>query len=132
MEQMAARLSFDLALIPEVLEQLGREGPELTRSFFKVCLAGLDNIEDMTFSQIWQRAVKTASEGLSSRGKETLVQAGSIIGRYSLEAQLGALMGCVARLKSLADSAAVEGASKIRVYAALGVCSGLMAVLVLI
>ena len=132
MEQIAARLSFDLALLPRVIEQMSEEGPEPTRNFFKLCLVGLSQLGSMPFSQIWERAVDAAADGLCKDGKATLCEAGAIIGRYGLEAQLGALMGCVTRLRALADRAEHECSSKSRVYTALGVCSGLMAVLVLV
>jgi len=132
MEQLAARLSFDLAMLPQVISDLSKEGPYLTQSFFKVCLAGLEDLDSSPFSQIWERAVKTAAEGIGEEGKNALCAAGAIIGRYGLEAQLGSLMGCEARLRALADSAHLECASKSKMYTALGVCSGLMAVIVLI
>ncbi len=132
LEQLAAELSFEMARIPEVLEKLSKTAPERTRAFFLLCFNGTKSLGERPFSIIWKDALARSRTGLGGQELEAVEQAGTILGRYGLEAQLGAVMNCVQRLRSLADEAAVVGRDKGKVYTALGICSGIMAVIVLI
>ena len=132
LEQLAAMMSCELLPMPDALERLSDSAPETTRSFFKMCLHGMKELGDRPFSQIWKQSLECCGAWLGGQERAVLVRAGQILGRYGLEAQLSAIGGSVHRLRSLADSSAAEVKEKGRVYTALGVCSGVMAVIVLI
>jgi len=132
LEQLGAILSFKMDSIPAAIEELLRGEADMTTPFFTMCLVNMEQLGSLSFCEIWSRAMESAHICLGSRERREVMALGEIIGRYGVEAQLNAIMSCVYRLRSLADEQAVQNRQKGKLYTALGVCSGLMAVIVLI
>ncbi|NLT39688.1 MAG: hypothetical protein GXX89_04410 [Clostridiales bacterium] len=132
LEQLAAELSFEMARIPDVLLKLSKTAPEITRPFFHMCVNATKQIGELPFSVIWRESLLKSHTGLGDEERLEVIQAGVILGRYGIEAQLGAVMNCIQRLRALADEASVMNRDKGKVYTALGICSGIMAVIVLL
>lgn len=132
LEQLAAMLSYNNGTLPETIRELSEGRTDLSAPFYHLCLLKLGQLDSVPFSRLWSEALEAAGIWLGPRERSTVDRVGQILGRYGLDAQLGAVMNSVSRLRQLADEAAVESRTKGKVYTALGICSGLMAVIVFI
>lgn len=126
---LARDLTFSLRPLPDLLKDGGGEGP--SAPLFAACLEDFAQTGQESWAESWARALDTTVLPLKESDRRTLREAGPILGRYDGDSQRCALDGLLVRLEEARSEARREEQRLVRVYAALGVTSGLFACILL-
>ena len=111
---------LQLACTTESLSQAG---------FLQPCLNALQNGESL--SQAWKKGVSNDAQGLKEREIQALSNLGDFLGCSDVENQLQLLSQKIQVLQECLDEAKEEKKKKARLYANLGLLSGLTIVILL-
>jgi len=130
---MRTKICRLLTPLPEMAEDLGREAPEPVRPLFLSLRKELPRLGERPFSELWAGAVEASRGGLLLRGEEAeaLCALGLQLGGSAAE-QERAIECASARLELCLQSARAEAESRCRLYAGLGLASGLLLSVVLL
>ena len=133
LEIMHAEIGESLAPVSELMEKLSRETPSPVCDFFAECAHEKRKNPDTAFFLIWSKALSHADYlRLSGNEKEVIEELGAFLGRYSLDAQIKAIEKSSRRISSLALVAENDKKRLGKLYAKLGVISGMAVTIILI
>ena len=132
LDQIQAELSFRLTPMPELLQQLGQASEEPLKTFFQTCEGGLSALGEVSFSVVWNRALREEALALLPEDRLSLEQLGAVLGRYDAEGQRTTLESVRVRLSQCLEDARGKQKKMGRVYRTLGVSAGVLCVLLLI
>lgn len=129
---MRSEIGNCLTPIPELLEKLAAEASHPLDMFFTSCAKEKREKAEVPFSLIWTKNLSRQELRLKPSEKEVLRELGSILGRYGVEEQVGAISRIMHRVSILAENAEGERKRLGKLYAELGVICGVAVVIVLI
>jgi stage III sporulation protein AB len=133
LELMRGEICTRLTPMPELAARLGTEGPEEMRQLFFLLARGLGDLGERSFPEIWADAVKEGAPGcLHTEELDTLCALGMSLGRYSAQEQETAIDRCIDRMEQFQQGARSEAERGKRLYAGLGLASGLMLSIILV
>ena len=125
-------LTFRLTPLPQLLEQLGKSRHGETGRFFQEVDRLLQRDPEGGLHQSWRQAMVQHLDLLQVEDRQVLLEVGQTLGRYDVQTQRQALARCTRRLAGFRDEARGEVSRLGKVYTALSLAGGIMAVLVLI
>ena len=130
---MRGEICTRLTPMPELTARLGTQGPQELRQLFFLLARGLKDLGARPFSEIWEDAVRNGAPAcLRGEEADTLCALGLALGRYDVREQEIAIDRCIGRMEQFLASAREEAARGRRLYAGLGLASGLMLSVILI
>lgn len=132
LESLERELSFRLAPMPELLEELTRRTQPPINAFFARCLAGLDTLGEHTLSELWNESLEAVPMNLGPEERQVLRELGGILGRYDGDGQREALALSRTQLSQCLTSAVEERTRLGRVYGVLGLTAGALTVILLL
>ncbi len=119
--------------LPEALEKLSKEKVTCLRAFFSDCAKEIRTCEDQPFAEIWSRsAQKELAEELTAEELETLAELGRFLGRYGAEEQREKLGNAERRFEDFLERERRQGAARGRMKAAVSLCAGAAAVILML
>ena len=128
-----SEIRFALVPIPELMQLLGNRSGGEVGDFFAECASQLENMDGVTFSEIWSNSLKKTLGGiLKNEEKLALGALGDVLGRYDAEEQVNGIEHALSRLEYFYTTAEQERSRLGRVYGAMGVLSGIAVVIILI
>ena len=118
--------------LPETLEKLSKEKNLSLREFFSRCARDIRLREDVPFGEIWRsNAEKTMGEKLHREELETFCSLGSFLGCCSAAEQEREIEKAEKCFESFRESERVQGAVRGRLRAAVSLCIGAAAVILM-
>lgn len=119
--------------LPQTLEKLAQEKQPRLRAFFAACAEDMSGCASLPFAEIWLRR---AREQLSARlGEEELAafcELGRFLGRYEAGEQRRELEKAEERFEAFRERERTQGAARGKLKAALSLCAGAAAVIMLL
>lgn len=112
--------------LPEMFKEISKAVKPETKKFFCLLSDSMSEIEDTSFSALWEKSLKEGDLSLSHNEMIELNRLGKSLGRYSAEEQCTAIDVCISRLDSayvVALNKALEGR---KLYISLGLSTGIM------
>lgn len=125
-------LTFRLAALPELLEQLGQKDSSPAAAFFGEVFCQLQKDPEGGLRQSWRVAMTRHLDLLHAGERQVLMEVGQALGRYDAQTQSKTLARAGRRLEAYRQTAQEEAKRLGRVYAALAVAGGAGFVLVLL
>lgn len=125
-------LTFRLAPLPALLEQLGKEKTGAAGDFFRTAFLQWQKDPEGGLHQSWRLAMTKCLSLLRSEERQVLLEVGQTLGRYDAQTQSKALARAVRRLEGYRQAAREEAQRLGRVYATLAIAGGAALVLVLL
>ncbi len=122
-------IGFGQTALPGLMSELGQQFSQL-RPFFQSLLDTWSPWGDKTLSQLWRARAQTLS--LPEQDRLLIGELGGVLGRYDAGRQAESLEYIYKRLESSLVKAREERLKQSRVYAALGVASGLTVMILVI
>jgi stage III sporulation protein AB len=108
------------------------EGDSPVARCFSLCLKGLSDLEERSFAQVWERAVREGGLPLREEELERLLALGQVLGRCGQESQRLALSRTVQTLTVSLTEAREEERRLGRLDFLLGGAAGLTAAILLL
>ena len=96
-EMIRGELETRLASIPELTARLKKSSAGTTLEFLKRLESSMPELGEKTFPQLWSETVLSTYTHLRRDELEDLCRLGNVLGRYSLDNQVEALMKCAHR-----------------------------------
>lgn len=124
-------LTFRMAPLPQLLEQLGRDRQGEAGRFFQAVEKALRQDPEGGLYQGWRQAMVRQLPMLRGEERQTLLEVGQTLGRYDAQTQRQALGRGARRLAAFRDEARGEVKRLGKVYAALSLAGGAAVILVL-
>ncbi len=125
-------LTFRMAPLPGLLEQLGQSRRGETGLFFKEVTQLLTKDPESGLYPCWRQAMVRQLSLLHPEERQVLLELGQTLGRYDAQTQRQALAQGARRLAALRDKAGEEVRRLGKVYAALSLAGGAAVILVLV
>ena len=124
-------LELDGPPLPQLMERLegGTRGP--AKALFRDCRRALDELERESFSQAWERLVRSREE-LGREGRGALLSLGETLGRCDCGEQRRAVSRVRKRLTELARRTEEERRRQGKVYQVLGLSGGAFLIILLL
>lgn len=119
------------ATISEGIEKAGSASRGVGKELMLAVLAGLRELGERSFSEIWRNALDTCSLEDKPESLEPLAGLGSILGRFDLDAQLKALDACIKRLDELWEAEKKEYPARRKLLISLSLAGGIFLVILL-
>lgn len=133
LELLRGEICTRLTPMPELAARLGTEGPVEMRQIWFLLARGLGDLGERSFPEIWTDAVRNGAPGsLRAEELDTLCALGLSLGRYSAAEQETAIDRCISRMEQTLADARREAERGKRLYAGLGLASGLMLSVILV
>ncbi len=130
---MRSEIGGRLTPISELMEKLSHESPSPLSNFFSECCEEKNKKPDVPFFLIWSKALSRADYlRLKSNEKDVIKELGSVLGRYGAEEQINAISHSQRRISSLWEAAENDRGRLGKLYAKLGLISGMAVVIILI
>lgn len=124
-------LTFRMAPLPQLLEQLGEDHQGEAGQFFRETAKALRKDPESGLYQGWRQAMVRYLPMLHMEERQTLLEVGQTLGRYDAQTQRQALSRGARRLAAFRDEARGEVRRLGKVYAALSLAGGAAVILVL-
>jgi len=119
--------------LPEALEKLSKEKVPCLRAFFSACAKEIRTCENVPFSEIWSlHARKELSEKLGAEELEAAAELGRFLGRYEAGQQREELEKAERRFEGFLRREQTQGAARGRLKAAVSLCAGAVAVILML
>ena len=119
--------------LPEALEKLSKEKVPCLRAFFSACAKEIRTCEDLPFAEIWSRnAQKELAEKLTAEELGALAELGLFLGRYGAEEQREKLENAERRFGGFFEREQTQGAARAGLKAAVTLCAGAVAVILML
>ncbi len=132
LDTLQAEICFNLTNMPDLMKLLAKNAPAPVASFFDRCSGKMHKLGDFPFSAIWAKEVKDFFDGyLKPQERDALTELGNVLGKYDTDGQARAIASTRRRFEAFLTGAELEKSRQGRVYGALGVTCGLMAVIIL-
>lgn len=128
---LEGELSYALPAMPQLLAGLAHRLPPPVGTALGAVEAGLERLDEYSFSQIWERAIREHS-GLRGEGQAPLRPLGEALSRYERAERDRALETARERLRRQELLCREEVGRKGRAYGVLGATLGAFAVILLI
>lgn len=123
LEQMERELTFRLAPLPQLMQELSEHTQPPARELFALCRQGLEGLEHQCFSDAWAQMVANVPH-LAEDDRRALLPLGRVLGRYDSAGQASAIARVRQTLEVLARSAREDSRRMGRVYRAVGAAGG--------
>ncbi len=117
--------------LPGLMDGLSARACGPAKALFEGCRVGLERLSEEPFALLWRRLIQEQS-ALGEEGRGALLPLGEVLGRYDSQAQLESVSAARRQLEELAARCEAEGRRQGRVYQALGLCSGVFLVILLL
>ena len=133
LDVMHSEICTRLTPMPELLEKLTALSQYPVSLFFENCRKNMKNIENASFYRIWKLSVKETPElELTAEEEQAVGELGVMLGHYDVEEQSRAIIYTKRRVDAFLQKAVRERDTQSRMYAVLGLSSGLAVVIILI
>ena len=131
-ERMKGELPLRLLPGPELLQSMEKSSTPPVSEFFRRCGAGLGELGEKSFAQIWRQAMEKSLPELEQAAKVAFETLGEMLGQYREEEQLAALERTTAELERALDAARREAEVRGKLDRVLGLTAGAFLAIVLI
>lgn len=128
---MAAEVAERLTPLDEAAVLLADNPSPPVAAFFRRIAADAADADE-TFSGRWRRSLNCFRPPLAAQEYQALERLGAVLGRYSADYQGQMISAASVRIAQLAQAAESDAAGRGRMLAALGLCGGLFAVILLL
>ena len=139
LEMLAVSLEFmerELKACIPPLSQLLQRTSQVTagdvKSFYLLCVSGMDRQKEQPFSQLWCKAAEAALLHMNAQDLQILCDVGTVLGRYDVASQCSALAEARGRLTGALKDARGQKNNLGRVYSTLGVTAGALLSIILL
>lgn len=133
LEIMESEICTRLTPMREVLDMLSQQAPEAVRGLFARAAMGMEHLGKMSFSDIWDEAVKKSMEMELRRDEaDALLELGLCLGKYDVSSQAESISRVKGRMERFLLRAEEEQKRDTKVKAFFGLAAGLFAVIILI
>ncbi|MDR1299652.1 MAG: stage III sporulation protein AB [Oscillospiraceae bacterium] len=130
---MRSEICDRLTPVSELAEALGAQAQYPVNIFFQNLTAGMRELGNARFSEIWQNAVTgTVQLQLTAREAITLSELGLSIGRYDVDEQRDSLLYVQRQMEEYAALAESTRSANSKLRAFLGVAVGIFAIIIFI
>lgn len=130
LELMRSEVYFKLTPIPEIIKNLAAITDAPVNEFFIQCSERIDK-ED--FDVVWNQTLQLTLSGyIGADDLRVLQQLGDVMGRYDLEGQLRSIDAASTRLTKSLAATQQDRANNSKVYTALGMAAGVVAVVLIL
>jgi stage III sporulation protein AB len=128
---MRGEISLRLTPLPELMKTLADHGGSDVRRFFGEVSGRMDQLSELSFSQIWDEALARLPS-LDGGDRLALSSLGAVLGRFDAAEQTADISRAIARLQKSSDRAreALSGAGKLYVGLGAGLCAMVAAMLI--
>lgn len=131
-EFMERELNAHFTPISELLERTSQVLKGDVKSFYLLCISGLDKQTEQPFSVVWGEAAEAAQLRITEAELEILAEIGAVLGRYDAATQSHALNKAQERLAVRLGEAREQMRTQGKLYRTLGITSGaLLSILLL-
>lgn len=129
--QLRGELELRSSALPQAMRQAAELSTGAGKELLTQALANLENLGEVSFSTIWQRAVGLCAWPLGPDERRELEALGAVLGRYELSFQLQALDSCTDYLKRSRERLRESLPAKRRILLGLSVSMGAFLVILL-
>ena len=132
LELLERELSFRLPSMPDLLSELAHRAPKRLSGFFTACGAGMDELGERSFGEIWDGALSDQPAGLGAEDLGELRALGAVLGRYDGEGQRQAAAAARQALTAALERAREDRRRQGKVYGVMGAaCGGFLTLLLI-
>lgn len=125
-------MTFRMAPLPQLLEQLGKDRQGEVSQFFQETARSLQRDPEGGLYPSWRQAMVRYLPLLRQEERQVLLEVGQTLGRYDVQTQRQALSRGARRMAVFRDEARGEVKRLGKVYAALSLAGGAAVILVLV
>ena len=94
LEQLKGALGSEPAPMPELLDALGTCCDGDAAAFVNLLAASMDRLGERSFRELWTDALSAVPVTADRESGRALLELGTVLGRYELNTQLGAVESC--------------------------------------
>lgn len=128
-EQIKTEIGSRLTALPELLEHLKRDRPEM-EDFFRRIESSWNKKDYLGFAEAWREALEELD--LTLEDKLLLAEIGNALGRYDAGTQVGALELTINALRHQQENARDFWKKNAKLYRVLGIAAGVTAVILIL